>query len=98
MTRTIGRTITRNGTVLKRPARVPGSHAVRARFGRILGKRFTRNNLAVLSQVHMAYSGLKRSTRAIRGQGANIFTQWAGDPDALGSAVMLQAVLRHLGA
>ena len=89
----------RNGAaVLKRPARVPGSTAVLARFGRILGKRFTRNNLAVLAQVHMAYAGLKRSATAIRGRGANIFTQWVGDPDALGSAVMLQAVLQHLGA
>ena len=31
--------------------------------------------------------GLKRSAKAIRGRGANIFTQWVGDPDALGSAV-----------
>ena len=28
--------------------------------------------------------GLKRSAKAIRGRGANIFTQWVGDPDALG--------------
>jgi nanoRNase/pAp phosphatase (c-di-AMP/oligoRNAs hydrolase) len=96
--RVAARSPARNGTVLKRPARVPGGHAVRARFGRVLGKRFTRNNLAVLSQVHMAYAGLRRSVRAIRGHGANIFTQWVGDPDALGSAVMLEAVLRHLGA
>ena len=31
----------------------------------------------------------KRSAKAIRGRGANIFTQWVGDPDALGSAVLL---------
>jgi nanoRNase/pAp phosphatase (c-di-AMP/oligoRNAs hydrolase) len=85
-------------SVLQRPARVPGSSAVLSRFGGILGKRFTRNNLPVLSQVHMAYTGLRRSAAAIRGRGANIFTQWVGDPDALGSAVMLQAVLNHLGA
>ena len=30
--------------------------------------------------------------------GANIFTQWVGDPDALGSAVLLEAILRELGA
>jgi nanoRNase/pAp phosphatase (c-di-AMP/oligoRNAs hydrolase) len=92
----------RNGAatrvILQRPARVPGSAAVLSRFGPILGKRFTRNNLPVLSQVHMAYSGLKRSATAIRGRGANIFTQWVGDPDALGSAVMLQRVLQELGA
>jgi nanoRNase/pAp phosphatase (c-di-AMP/oligoRNAs hydrolase) len=88
----------RSSPVLQRPARVPGSAAVLARFGRIFGKRFTRNNLEVLAQVHMAYSGLKRSAGAIRGRGANIYTQWVGDPDALGSAVMLQAVLNHLGA
>ena len=29
--------------------------------------------------------------QAIRGRGANIFTQWVGDPDALGSAVLLDA-------
>ena len=42
--------------------------------------------------------GLKRSAKAIRGRGANIFTQWVGDPDALGSAVLLKAILRALGA
>jgi nanoRNase/pAp phosphatase (c-di-AMP/oligoRNAs hydrolase) len=42
--------------------------------------------------------GLKRSAKAIRGRGANIFTQWVGDPDALGSAVLLSAILRELGA
>ena len=30
--------------------------------------------------------------------GANIFTQWVGDPDALGSAVLLNAILTELGA
>jgi nanoRNase/pAp phosphatase (c-di-AMP/oligoRNAs hydrolase) len=42
--------------------------------------------------------GLRRSAAAIRGRGANIFTQWVGDPDALGSAVVLKAILQHLGA
>ena len=42
--------------------------------------------------------GLKRSAKAIRGRGANIFTQWVGDPDALGSAVLLKAILAELGA
>ena len=42
--------------------------------------------------------GLKRSAAAIRGRGANIFTQWVGDPDALGSAVLLRAILMELGA
>lgn len=84
--------------VLRRPAREPGAAAVVRRFGPVLGKRFTRNNLAVLSRVYSAYGGLKRSARLIHGRGANIFTQWVGDPDALGSAVMLKAILQHLGA
>jgi nanoRNase/pAp phosphatase (c-di-AMP/oligoRNAs hydrolase) len=91
----------RNGAgvlVLRRPAREPGAASVVRRFGPVLGKRFTRNNLAVLSLVYSAYGGLKRSARLIHGRGANIFTQWVGDPDALGSAVMLKAILQHLGA
>lgn len=89
----------RNGTaILKRPARLPGPQAVSMRFGRQLGKRFTRNNLAVLQQAHAAFLALRRSAKAIRGRGANIFTQWVGDPDALGSAVVLDAILRELGA
>ncbi len=77
---------------------MPGSGVVLRRFGGFLGKRFTRNNLATLSQVYAAYGGLKRAARQIRGRGANIFTQWVGDPDALGSAVMLKAILEQLGA
>jgi nanoRNase/pAp phosphatase (c-di-AMP/oligoRNAs hydrolase) len=90
--------VSRGGTLLQRPARVPGAAAVASRFGRTLGKRFTRHNLALLAQVHMAYAGLRRSAAAIRGRGANVFTQWVGDPDALGSAVLLEAILRELGA
>ncbi|HEX6740159.1 MAG TPA: hypothetical protein VF310_17895 [Vicinamibacteria bacterium] len=90
--------MSRNGTVLQRPARVPGAAAIALRFGGPLGKRFTRHNLPLLSQVHMAFSALRRSSQAIRGRGANIFTQWVGDPDALGSAVLLEAILRELGA
>jgi len=88
----------RNGRVLQRPARVPGAHAVAARFGAVLGKRFTRNNLELLGLAHAAYLALTRSAAAIRGRGANIFTQWVGDPDALGSAVLLRAILQRLGA
>jgi nanoRNase/pAp phosphatase (c-di-AMP/oligoRNAs hydrolase) len=87
----------RNGAILHRPARQPGLHAVMSKFGQDLGRRFTRNNLPLLALVHMAYSALRRSTKAIRGRGANIFTQWVGDPDALGSAVMLKAILQELG-
>jgi nanoRNase/pAp phosphatase (c-di-AMP/oligoRNAs hydrolase) len=91
--------MSRNGpAILQRPTRVPGAHTVTARFGPLLGKRFTRENLAILQQAYSAYMGLKRAARAIRGRGANIFTQWAGDPDALGSAVLLEAILRELGA
>ena len=89
----------RNGAaVLLRPTRLPGPQAVAMRFGRTLGKRFTRNNLAALQQAHAAFLALRRSAKAIRGRGANIFTQWVGDPDALGSAVVLDAILRELGA
>ncbi|HET8645044.1 MAG TPA: hypothetical protein VFO85_06120, partial [Vicinamibacteria bacterium] len=90
-------TARRNGSVLHRP-RPSSSAAVKARFGRLFGKRFTRNNLDLLAPVHGAVMALRRSEKAIRGRGANIFTQWVGDPDALGSAVLLEAILRHLGA
>jgi nanoRNase/pAp phosphatase (c-di-AMP/oligoRNAs hydrolase) len=90
--------VRRNGPILQRPARLAGSHVLLARFGPFLGKRFTRNNLALLGLAHAAYIGLRRSAASIRGRGANIFTQWVGDPDALGSAVALKAILQELGA
>jgi nanoRNase/pAp phosphatase (c-di-AMP/oligoRNAs hydrolase) len=68
------------------------------RFQGILGKRRAAENIALLEQAHAAYLGLKRSAKSIRGRGANVFTQWVGDPDALGSAVLLRAVLHELGA
>jgi nanoRNase/pAp phosphatase (c-di-AMP/oligoRNAs hydrolase) len=89
--------LSRNGRILS-PPRLSGPHVVRRRFQGILGKRRTMENLAVLGQAQSAYMGLKRSAKAIRGRGANVFTQWVGDPDALGSAVVLSAILRHLGA
>jgi nanoRNase/pAp phosphatase (c-di-AMP/oligoRNAs hydrolase) len=89
--------VSRNGRVLS-PPRTAGPHVVRRRFQRILGKRRTLEILPVLTQAHAAYMGLKRSAKAIRGHGANVFTQWVGDPDALGSAVLLTAILRKLGA
>ena len=89
--------MSRNGRILS-PPRPSGPHIVRRRFQGILGKRRTMENLAVLGQAQSAYMGLKRSAKAIRGRGANVFTQWVGDPDALGSAVVLSAILRHLGA
>jgi nanoRNase/pAp phosphatase (c-di-AMP/oligoRNAs hydrolase) len=85
-------------SLLQRPKRLPGLQAVVTRFGGPLGKRFTRHNLALLAQVASAHSALRRAAGAIRGRGANIFTQWVGDPDALGSAVVLKAVLQQLGA
>ena len=87
-----------NGPVLIKSPRAAGVTAVVQRFGPVLGKRFTRDNIALLSLAHSAYTGLRRSAAAIRGRGANIFTQWMGDPDALGSAVLLEAILRELGA
>jgi nanoRNase/pAp phosphatase (c-di-AMP/oligoRNAs hydrolase) len=89
--------VSRNGRVLA-PPRIAGPHVVRRRFQGIVGKRRAMENLEVLSLAHAAYMGLKRSAKAIRGKGANVFTQWVGDPDALGSAVLLRAVLRGLGA
>ena len=85
------------GRILE-PPRPAGPHVVRRRFQGIVGKRRTVENLAVLTSAQTAYMGLKRSAKAIRGRGANIFTQWVGDPDALGSAVLLAAILRALGA
>ena len=87
----------RNGTILK-PVRLPKLQAVLPRFGGYLGRRFTRNNQELVGLVHTAYMGLRRSARSIRGRGANIFTQWVGDPDALGSAVLLKGILEELGA
>lgn len=90
--------MTRNGTILKKPLREPSPASVSAKFGNPLGKRFTRHNMELLTQAHMAYTALKRASSAIRGRGANIFTQWTGDPDALGSAVILREILNSLGA
>ena len=87
----------KNGRVLLAP-RTAGTSVVKRRFIPLLGKRRTLEILPVLTQAYAAYRGLKRSATAIRGRGANIFTQWVGDPDALGSAVLLNAILRELGA
>ena len=86
-----------NGHVLHRP-KAPSPAAVKARFGRLFGKRFSRNNLELLAPVHSAVMALRRSAATIRGRGANIFTQWVGDPDALGSSLILRAILTELGA
>jgi nanoRNase/pAp phosphatase (c-di-AMP/oligoRNAs hydrolase) len=83
--------------ILQRPS-PPGPRAIKARFAPFLGQRFTRNNLDLLGVAHAAYTGLRRNAATVRGRGANIFTQWVGDPDALGSAILLEAILRHLGA
>jgi nanoRNase/pAp phosphatase (c-di-AMP/oligoRNAs hydrolase) len=87
----------RNGRILE-PPRPAGPHVVRRRFQGVIGKRRAVENIGVLTSAHAAYMGLKRSVKAIRGRGANVFTQWVGDPDALGSAVLLAAILRALGA
>jgi nanoRNase/pAp phosphatase (c-di-AMP/oligoRNAs hydrolase) len=90
--------MSRNGNVLMTPTRLPSRQAIAQRFGKTLGKRFTRNNVPILTLAHAAYSGLRRYAKSIRGRGANVFTQWVGDPDALGSAVVLKAILESLGA
>ena len=86
-----------HGRVLQTP-RSAGTSLVKRRFIPLLGKRRTLEILPVLTEAYAAYRGLKRSAKAIRGRGANVFTQWVGDPDALGSAVLLTAILRKLGA
>ena len=84
------------------PILIPPHYAtpfvVRRRFQGIVGKRRSGENLEVLTQAHAAYMGLKQNAPLIRGRGANVFTQWVGDPDALGSALLLRAVLTALGA
>jgi nanoRNase/pAp phosphatase (c-di-AMP/oligoRNAs hydrolase) len=89
--------LSRNGRILA-PPRPASRNVVLRRFQGFVGKRRAAENIALLSQAHAAYMGLKRSAKSIRGRGANIFTQWVGDPDALGSAVLLKAILRSLGA
>jgi nanoRNase/pAp phosphatase (c-di-AMP/oligoRNAs hydrolase) len=90
------------GAVVLEPILLPlkkaPRQAIMAKFGPMLGPRFARANVDLLGQVYAAYAGLKEAARTIRGHGANIYTQWIGDPDALGSAVVLKAILQHLGA
>ena len=88
----------RSTAVLLASPRRPSASAVASKFGPVLGKRFARANLPLLEHAHSAYTGLRRWAATIRGRGANIFTQWTGDPDALGSAMLLEHILRHLGA
>jgi nanoRNase/pAp phosphatase (c-di-AMP/oligoRNAs hydrolase) len=78
--------------------RLPGIARVISKFGAPFGKRFTRNQFELLRLAYAGYAGLKRSAPLIRDRGANIYTQWTGDPDAFGSAIMLGAILRKLGA
>jgi nanoRNase/pAp phosphatase (c-di-AMP/oligoRNAs hydrolase) len=78
--------------------RLPGIGRVISKFGAPFGKRFTRNHFELLRLAYSAYAGLKRSAPLIRARGVNIYTQWTGDPDAFGSAIMLEAILRRLGA
>jgi len=88
----------RKGQVLQIPTRLPGTNIILQRFGPLLGRRRTRESMELLRQVHSAHNALRRAASAIRGRGINIFTQWVGDPDALGSAVVLRAILTELGA
>ena len=83
---------------LVNPGRLPGIARVISKFGAPFGKRFTRNHFELLRLAYSAYAGLKRSAPLIRERGANIYTQWTGDPDAFGSAIMLAAILKKLGA
>jgi nanoRNase/pAp phosphatase (c-di-AMP/oligoRNAs hydrolase) len=87
----------RNGPVLVPPRRA-NAFVVRRRFQGIIGKRRTTEALSVLTEANAAYMGLRENASAIKGRGANIFTQFVGDPDALGSALLLRALLTSLGA
>jgi nanoRNase/pAp phosphatase (c-di-AMP/oligoRNAs hydrolase) len=87
-----------NRKPLVHAGRLPGIARVISKFGAPFGKRFTRNQFELLRLAYAAYAGLKRSAPLIRDRGANIYTQWTGDPDAFGSAIMLGAILRKLGA
>jgi nanoRNase/pAp phosphatase (c-di-AMP/oligoRNAs hydrolase) len=87
----------RNGPILIPPRRT-NPFVVRRRFQGIVGKRRTAEILPLLGEAHAAYMGLKLASPTIRGRGGNIYTQWVGDPDALGSAILLRAILRGLGA
>lgn len=89
--RSVPRTLTSVG-------RLPGIARVVAKFGPPFGKRFTRNHFELLRLAYSAYAGLRSAAPLIRDRGANIYTQWTGDPDAFGSALMLEAILRKLGA
>jgi nanoRNase/pAp phosphatase (c-di-AMP/oligoRNAs hydrolase) len=80
------------------PGRLPGIARVVSKFGAPFGKRFTRNHFELLRLAYSAYAGLKRSATLVRERGANIYTQWTGDPDAFGSAIMLSAIFKKLGA
>jgi nanoRNase/pAp phosphatase (c-di-AMP/oligoRNAs hydrolase) len=92
-----GRSSRTPSAILLEP-KLPGRLAIVSRFGPLLGRRFSRTKFEILAHAYAAYTGLKKAARTIRGRGANIYTQWIGDPDALGSAVLLKAVLMHLGA
>jgi nanoRNase/pAp phosphatase (c-di-AMP/oligoRNAs hydrolase) len=87
----------RNGPVLVPPRRA-NAFVVRRRFQGMLGKRRTNEALAVLTEANAAYMGLRENASAIKGRGANIFTQFVGDPDALGSALLLRTILTSLGS
>ena len=89
--------VSRNGRVLLRPAAHRGAVGGAARFGPLLGKR-SRGTTCRCWRRRTPPTRPARGAKAIRGRGANIFTQWVGDPDALGSAVLLTAILRELGA
>jgi hypothetical protein len=68
-----------------------------ARFGPFLGKRFTRNNLALLGLAHAAFIGLRRSAAHPRPRRQHLHAMgWR--PDALGSAGVAEAILQELGA
>ena len=85
---------------LQRPGGCPGCRRRRGcASARSSASASRANNLPLLARRTPPTRGAAAvAAAAIRGRGANIFTQWSGDPDALGSAVLLEAILRELGA
>jgi nanoRNase/pAp phosphatase (c-di-AMP/oligoRNAs hydrolase) len=78
--------------------RAPRRALIQARFTPFLGKRFVSDNPAISGQLAAAHTALKRARPRIVGRDVNVFTQWVGDPDALGSALLLEKILSSLGA
>ena len=77
-------------TSLLRAWRGPSLQRRGPRFGRSSASASRGTTSACWARRTPPTSACGAPPTAIRGRGANIFTQWVGDPDALGSAVVLE--------